>query len=87
MESTDHDRSRRIHLRYLAWVLVVVLVVAGFHFILTSVTEISHFHFWLGLLLFMLGCFWYGYDKGYNVGWSRGYEKGVTTQKKVESEG
>ena len=33
MKSTDDDRSRRgIHLRYLVWVLIVVFVVAGFHF-------------------------------------------------------
>lgn len=79
----DSDKAKREpHLRYVKHVVCIVLVVAGLGFLLTSVTEISHFYFWLGLLLFMLGSFWYGYDKGYNVGMYRGYEKGVAAQRK-----
>jgi predicted membrane channel-forming protein YqfA (hemolysin III family) len=82
MKSTDRDSARREpHWRFLKWCLFVVLVVAGLWLILTSVTEISHVYFCLGLLLFMLGSFWYGYDKGYNVGKARGYERGIAAQR------
>lgn len=84
MESTDRDKARRkYHVRYGAWVLVVVMIVAGLGVILTSVGEISNF-FWVGLLLFMLGSSWYGYDKGYDAGMYRGYEKGVAAQREAQ---
>jgi hypothetical protein len=76
MTSTEHKTKRESHWHYVAWVLVVVLLVIGFRFILTSTTELSNY-FWLGILLVMLSSSWYGYDKGYTAGMYRGYERGL----------
>lgn len=84
MEQKEQVKARReSHWRYLAWIAIVMLLVIGFRIILTSVTDISSY-FWLGILFIVLASFWYGYDKGHNVGLLRGYERGLAAQRKKQ---
>lgn len=52
----------------LIWLLNLLAIILGFVLFMSSIAEISHVPFVVGLLLFTLGCYWYGYRRGYGLG-------------------
>lgn len=96
MSSIEDEIEREAHRHGLVWMLIVAVVAVGLFILLTSImelanmTEVSQFakhpYFILGLLLFMLGTFWYGYDKGYKVGHVKGLERGRMYEKEMAAE-
>ncbi len=96
MSSVENEIEKEAHRRRLVWMLIVVVVAVGLKFLLTSVMELAnmtsvsqfaeHPYFLLGLLLFMLGSFWYGHDRGYNAGHAKGIVRGRAFEKEMAAE-
>ncbi|KYK35512.1 MAG: hypothetical protein AYK19_10670 [Theionarchaea archaeon DG-70-1] len=57
------------------WLLNMLAVILGFVLFMYSLSEVSHGYFAVGLLLFTLGCYWYGYRRGYGMGLLAAREK------------
>lgn len=49
-------------------ILIELVIIAGFILMIKSVYEIMDVYFIAGLLLFTLGCYWFGYNRGYGMG-------------------
>lgn len=93
MTSVSDQIREEAHKRGLVYMVIVVLVAVGLRYILvlvmdlSDVTEIaqlaqaSHLYLWVGLLLFTLGVFWYGYLRGYSEGHAKGFERGTTAER------
>ena len=87
MKSTaDEKDGRESHWFYLVKVLYIMVIVGGLWLLIFTAEDVRHPYFYLGLILFMLGSFWAGYDKGYHVGIFRGYERGLNVQHKKKDE-
>ena len=85
--AADEKDGRESHWFYLVKVFYILVIVGGLWLLISTAEDARHPYFYLGLLLFMLGSFWAGYDKGHHVGVFRGYERGLRVQHKNEDEG
>lgn len=52
----------------LIWLLNILAVIVGFVLFMISLTEVEHIYFAVGLLLFTVGVYRYGYLRGYGIG-------------------
>jgi hypothetical protein len=49
-------------------ILIELVIIVGFILMIKSVYDIIDVYFIAGLLLFTLGCYWFGYNRGYGMG-------------------
>jgi hypothetical protein len=50
------------------WILTYVTIFIGFILMIKSIYDVVNFYFIGGLLLYTLGCYWFAYGRGYNMG-------------------